>query len=466
MKLSTHFVYFKLKHYFIISLTFLFVFGFSITFLPINSSKIVLLFLVSMFILQVASNKQPSLKINRVVVYMASFLSIMFAISLLYVLAHQTMDFSIPYAYFIFLVEALLGSYLLYSLFLKNYSFEEILHILIVVSLLQALIIIGMFTLEPFRDFIFAIAGSKDDLMERYGGFRGFGLAGSVTYDLAVFLSIGMIFITYLVSQSPKNRIFYLVSWVVIFVAVLMTGRTGWIGAFLSILILFINIKNKNSLKSLIYIVFSIILVVLSILNILYYYFPEVYETLFVSVVPYAFEMFINLYETGSMSTRSSNHLQTMYFDVAEKTYLLGDGYWANPNGFGYYMGTDAGYMRHMLFYGIFPSLFLYMFYLFAFFKMSYSVKHTFNNLLLFTMLCGYYFLTHYKGDFLTGSSMNIKLFSILLVYLVVSKNKLIKNGAEFVLMSGSGSAIFAIFNEKPETVDFNEPIVKLLTIS
>jgi hypothetical protein len=87
-------------------------------------------------------------------------------------------------------------------------------------------------------------------------------------------------------------------------------------------------------------------------------------------------------------------------------------------------MGTDAGYMRHMLFYGILPSLFLYLFYLFAFFKMTYSIKHTFNNLLLFSMLCGYYLLAHYKGDFLTGSAMNIKLFSILLVYLVVSKNR------------------------------------------
>jgi 4-diphosphocytidyl-2-C-methyl-D-erythritol kinase len=49
---------------------------------------------------------------------------------------------------------------------------------------------------------------------------------------------------------------------------------------------------------------------------------------------------------------------------------------------------------------------------------------------------------------------------------LQILKSKLIKNGAEFVLMSGSGSAVFAIFSEKPENIQLNEPIVKMLTIS
>jgi hypothetical protein len=412
------------NYHFNLILTFLFVFGIPFTFLPINSSKLVFLFLLGLSLLKLTSSYKLNTKIDKTIFTFALMLLFMFMVSLIYTIGHNTMDFSIPYAYFIFFFETLFGTYLLYKLFLKNYSFEEILHILIVVSLIQSLIIIGMFALEPFRDFIFAIAGSKDDLMERYGGFRGFGLAGSVTYDLAVFLSIGMMFITYLVSQSSKNRFFYLISWVVIFMAVLMTGRTGWIGAFLSLLILFLNLKNKNSIKSIGYLTFSIALTTVFFIYILFKFFPEIYETLLVSVVPYAFEMFINLYETGSMSTGSSDHLQGMYFDVPEQTYFLGDGYWANPNGFGYYMGTDAGYMRHMLFYGILPSLFLYLFYLFAFFKMTYSIKHTFNNLLLFSMLCGYYLLAHYKGDFLTGSAMNIKLFSILLVYLVVSKNR------------------------------------------
>ncbi|MEA1873554.1 MAG: 4-(cytidine 5'-diphospho)-2-C-methyl-D-erythritol kinase [Bacteroidota bacterium] len=45
-------------------------------------------------------------------------------------------------------------------------------------------------------------------------------------------------------------------------------------------------------------------------------------------------------------------------------------------------------------------------------------------------------------------------------------KTRLMKNGAEFVAMSGSGSAVFAIFSEKPKNISLNEPIVKILIIS
>jgi hypothetical protein len=411
----------RFKYYFTILLAFLFVFGAPFTFLPINSSKLIILFLIVLLFFEIITTNKIDIKINKNIFIVSFMLLLLFVVSLLYVLGHNTMDFSIPYAYFIFLVEALFGGYLLYKFFLKNYSFEEVLHILIIISLIQAFIIIGMFALEPFRDFIFAIAGSKADLMERYGGFRGFGLAGSVTYDLAVFLSINMIFISYLVSQSSKNIVFYLVSWVVIFIAVLMTGRTGWIGVFLSIIFIIMNIKNKNALKSAIYLLISIIVFTILFIYVLIYFFPEIYETLVLHVVPYAFEMFINFSKTGSFSTSSSGLLQKMYFDVTENTFLFGDGYWANPTGFGYYMGTDAGYMRHILFYGIFPSIFLYIFYFFSFYKMIYYTKHTFQNVLFLSMLCGYYFLVHYKGDFLTGSAMNIKLFAILFICIVMS---------------------------------------------
>lgn len=435
MTFSINNLKYSFHYYFTILFVFLFVFGIPFSFLPVNSSKLVVLFLMFLMIFKFLSNSNLNFSVNKNILKFAFILLLMSFISFAYSFGHNTMDFSIPYAYLIFLIEAVLGSYFLYTLFLKKYTFEEILHILIVLSLIQSIIIISMFIFEPLRDFIFTITESKEELMERYGGFRGFGLAGSVTYDLSVFLSIGMMFITFLVSQSAKNRRFYLISWVVILIAVLMTGRTGWIGVLLSILILLFNVTNKNSLKSLGYLIFLGIISVMSILYILFNFYPEIYKTLILSVVPYAFEMFINLSDTGTLSTSSSDHIENMYFDISEGTFFFGDGYWTNPNGFGYYMKTDAGYMRHILFYGFLPSLFLYLFYLSSFIKMIFSKKRTFNHVLLFSMLCGYYFLAHYKGDFLTGSSMNIKLFAILLVYLVVSKNTL---SLKYVDMKGS----------------------------
>lgn len=413
------------KYYFTILLLFLFVFGIPFNFLPINSSKMVFAFLGSLLILKVLSKSKLKLSINKNILFFSFYLLFMVVISLIATVGNNAMDFSIPYTYFIFLVESLFGSYLFYSFLLKNYTFEKFLHLFIVISLIQSFIIIGMFIFEPFRDLIFSI--SKEgamELMARYGGFRGFGLASSLTYDLAVFLSISMIFIAYLTSQSSVNRTFYLLSWVIIFIAVLMTGRTGWIGVFLSLVILFMNFTNKNSLKSFVYLLGSIILIVIILIYILDNYFPEIYNTLILSVVPYAFEMFINFYDIGSFTTSSSDHLPNMYYGLSEHTYLFGDGYWVTTTGNGYYGRTDAGYMRHALFYGLFGSMLLYIFYGYGFYEMYQSMKKTFNNLLLIGMLCGFYFLAHYKGDFLTGSPINIKLFSMLLVYLLLNKQK------------------------------------------
>lgn len=426
----------KGKYYIDIILTFLFVFGIPFTFLPINSSKVVLLFLLVLYLFQIIYTNQKEFLIKKDILIFSSLLIFLIGISTIYPIFHKTMDFSLPYAYIVFLFENFIGSYLLYVLLLQKYSFDNILHILIIITLLQALIIISMFVSEPIRNFFFTLSGSNEELMERYGGFRGFGLAGSVTYDLSVFLSIGMIFISYLISQNSTNKLFYIISWVFILFAILMTGRTGLIGVLFSLLILFVNFNNKNSFKNICYLIISIFLIALATVFILSEYYPETYNTLILSVIPYAFEMFFNFFENGSLGTSSSEVLQTMYFQVSEKTFFLGDGYWINPNGFGYYMGTDAGYMRHILYYGLFPSLFLYLLYIYGFYKIACFLPKTLNNKLLVAILCIYYFLVHYKGDFLTGSPMNIKLFCIILIISIHYNKKEEKKYDENIICS------------------------------
>lgn len=411
-----------IKHLFIIILLFFYVYGVSFSFLPINTSKIVFLYLLILYSFYFFGKKQYKLVVNKDIFYISLFLIILMIFSALSTALHSTGDFSIFYAYFIMFTETLIGAILFYKLYLKAYSFKGILDLFIWISLLQALIIIMMLVFEPFRELINSVT-NKDitDLVERYGGFRGFGLAGSVTYDLAVFLSISMMFITYLISQGKDKRFFYILSWIIIFIAVLMTGRSGWIGAILSLGILFYSFVNKNALKSILILVIMIFIFVFLIIIILRNYYPETYEILILHIIPYAFEMFINLYDSGSMSTHSTEILSHMYFPVDIETFLFGDGYYKNPNGYGYYMGTDAGYMRQILFYGIFPSMILYSFYAFGFYILYKNTKVYKKVWVLILMLAGFYFLVQYKGAFMTGSGMNIKLFFILLIYSIMS---------------------------------------------
>lgn len=404
-----------IKKYITIILLFFFVFGIPIKGLPINSSKIVLVLLLIIVLL---SGKLSGYKIK------SSFFKLIFPfilltiVSFIYSLIHNTGDFSVPYAYLIIVLEGVLGSYLIYFFFFKNKDIFTLINAIINIGFFQAIIIILMFLSSIFREFIYSISKvDAEQLMDRYGGFRGFGLAGSVTYDLAVFLSIILMLISFQIVNKKGNTLFYLLAFPVILIAVLMTGRSGWIGFFMAILILVYGNNIKLNFKIVFYVLIFSTLFIFSIPVLIKSYSVQLYDTLFLEVVPYAFEMFINYSENDSFSTGSSDTLSNMYFTVPWGTFFLGDGFFINPNGLGYYMHTDAGYMRHLLYYGIFPSLILYLGYINGFYKLLFFFKNTHKGSLLISLLCCFYFIIQIKGNFLTGSAMNIKLFCLFLVY-------------------------------------------------
>ncbi len=66
--------------------------------------------------------------------------------------------------------------------------------------------------------------------------------------------------------------------------------------------------------------------------------------------------------EKGKIGTNSSDDMfRRMSFMPEWETFAFGDGYWSSPSGKGYYMHTDLGYMRPMLFYGVFAEILAYL---------------------------------------------------------------------------------------------------------
>ncbi|MGO3443883.1 MAG: hypothetical protein ACTINA_10280 [Pseudoalteromonas distincta] len=412
-----------MRKIFITLLLFLFVFGIPFSFLPFNSSKAVCLALISWFlVLKLSQKKNTNTLVNNKFFYIFIGLLALNLLSFIYPVFYGTQDYSIPYAYFIMLLEAFLGGYLLFILFLNKYNFYELLKLIIFISFIQSSIILLMLISEQFREVIYLISNvDAKQLMERYGGFRGFGLAGSVTYDLAVFLALSLIFITYLVSVKAIVSRFYIIVYSIIFTAAIMTGRSAWIGIALSIVIILWNFRRSTLLVKVFEGIVYVLVLGTSLLALIKFIYPDVFNIFLDKIVPYAFEMFINLFNSGKLSTSSSDVLNDMYFPISESTFLLGDGYYKDPNNSAlYYMRTDAGYMRHILYYGFFPSMFLYLFYLLCFYTMYRSLRRYQSSFILISSLSSYYFVMHYKGDFLTGSGMNIKLFFILLVFSIL----------------------------------------------
>lgn len=70
---------------------------------------------------------------------------------------------------------------------------------------------------------------------------------------------------------------------------------------------------------------------------------------------------FRNFLKTGEFNNYSFDRLfEQMIFMPSPSTFLIGDGYYTNPTGSGYYMHTDSGFMRQILFWGIGMTFFTY----------------------------------------------------------------------------------------------------------
>lgn len=77
--------------------------------------------------------------------------------------------------------------------------------------------------------------------------------------------------------------------------------------------------------------------------------------------IEFAFEGFFSLVETGRWEVQSNEILKNMYvFPDNWKTWIIGDGYfdmvdpyYTGKDMYGFYMGTDVGYLRFIFYFGV-----------------------------------------------------------------------------------------------------------------
>lgn len=246
-------------------------------------------------------------------------------------------------------------SILVVSLFLeKQRDFLYLLNILIAVFLIQSVIEILAYSFKPVLEFV-QLFQSKSSIEKAavFHGRRGLALAGTLFYGLSCIYGFVFILIVKKWEYSPKLSIKDLIIYLLIFIGGFFTGRTFFIGFALSWLyFLCANIKfcEKFNIITKFGILFLFIfLVILTIIPLL----PEdLYKQLY-NLIWYVFEAAFNYVEYGEISTTSSDHLMTkMYFPIPLSTFIFGDGLYTGYDG-AYYMHTDAGYMRNILFFGI-----------------------------------------------------------------------------------------------------------------
>lgn len=128
----------------------------------------------------------------------------------------------------------------------------------------------------------------------------------------------------------------------------------------------------------------------------LYINIPLVNEKLYV-YSRYVFQFAYNYFNTGSASVSSLEGLQNMYF-YPDGDLIFGHGKYTNESG-GYYLGTDAGYMRFLLYFGGVGSLLIYGVFIFPILYVYLIKPIKLNGLLFGITLILMTFILHYKGE-------------------------------------------------------------------
>ena len=188
------------------------------------------------------------------------------------------------------------------------------------------------------------------ELASQFSGRRGLALAGTVFFGLSSTFGLIFIIINQRFINLKQNSYKYILITLLIFIGAFFTGRTFFVGLGIGLLMYYLSsIPKKIKLNYTIKIIFIFIALLLIIISIL----PEDLYNHVSNLIWYVFEAAYNYVDYGTLSTSSSDTLMNdMYFPISLSTFFCGDGIYTGYDG-AYYMHTDSGYMRNILYGGI-----------------------------------------------------------------------------------------------------------------
>lgn len=256
------------------------------------------------------------------------------------------------------------GAYLVTDIMRRVYrrlDFDLISSYFIRAVVVQLIIALLMFFVPTTKIFV-AMVVKFDEIalseMLNEGGFRLMGL-GIQFFMAGIVNCFALLLIAFRLKYYAKTfkSVFWLtISFIFVTAVGMMMSRTTMVGAGLALgmLILGLRVGSIRFTKFFGAVKTIIILVVVAV-PIFFSLSDDIKEPL-TSAGEYGFEMFVNYFETGTASTASSDQLKTMYDTYPQdiSTWIIGDGWFADPNNEGsYYMSVDVGYLRLVFYFGI-----------------------------------------------------------------------------------------------------------------
>lgn len=202
---------------------------------------------------------------------------------------------------------------------------------------------------ESWRQFL-GTNQTIDSLYYTYGYKTRFGWSGFSGFRNTIDCTLSIIFAVNIYFKESSR---YLSSfWFYMIISLCFVGNMlyGRIGIIVSAIVFVLALLFYRQIRLKTLVAFSLTsLVFISGIMYLKDRIPIVYEWYDWSLQP-----IINFIQTGSFDNYSANHLiNDMVFMPSLDTFLLGDGRYVEEGTNFYYMRTDSGFMRQVLFWGI-----------------------------------------------------------------------------------------------------------------
>lgn len=303
---------------------------------------------------------------NRKLVVSVLLLGLIAMLSILMPIIYGTYDLSFFRVNVFSAVQSFLKFLALLVLFMRAYkddaTIERMSWLYIGACCLYFLCTLIFMTFEPLKTFwvnslyiseLDIVQMSKSQYATRVGidGFAGFGQ----TFKFA----IGIMLSVYLLTKShlmKRKGVFALIgALLVMLLGTLFYGRIGSVAGILAVVVLVFYLFSRPDTLNIgfSFIFMAIGLVVFVIVASFFNESIQVWLT-------WAFELFVNFAQTGEFSSASTDILfERMYFIPDLKSVLFGNALFSTPGG-GYFMGTDVGFLRSILFFGIVPTIIVY----------------------------------------------------------------------------------------------------------
>lgn len=222
-----------------------------------------------------------------------------------------------------------------------------------------------------------------------------FSIGGYAGYKETILCSISAIFSYLLIRKGWRIGIFFLIMSIV---GNFFYGRIGIVMSAVCIMYLFFrSISVKEVVKQVIMLI-GIVVFFTAVFNVIDSPALDAWKEWLRQPI----EAFLQGVSMGhfTLGESADNLIHNMYFMPSEESMLFGDGYYTNSNGT-YYMHTDAGYMRIMLFMGVMGAGIVYFSYviLIAWLIRIAKIKGDIASVDLGKIFFFLFFCEEYKGD-------------------------------------------------------------------